>query len=296
MSVMDDIYENAENPAREGSRELFEGEMLRAFQDARARGETPDLDKYPWSLLPKSAYLQDAERPGVQAELYPPDALDLKNAADTAWESRERAKADSNRTDNGRLVRAGLSKTVSTRSKRTWDGEPVAVKNPMGKQAAGALGEELIAAYLRSTGVKDTGRMDYMVSVNNYPVNLIAGDTVIEIKTGQASNQPNSQQWRLTIGQPGKAEAAYLATLEPEKKAALNVSKTAAIFARKALAVERIEKDLGRPLKKRTMTLILNPDTKTADIYEFEGFHQRLGWGSSEDSYVATIKYKDASP
>ena len=42
------------------------------------------------------------------------------------------------------------------------------------------------------------------------------------------------------------------------------------------------------------MTCIINPDTKTADIYKFEGWHDRIGWNSEEakKAYVGTVKYE----
>ncbi len=30
------------------------------------------------------------------------------------------------------------------------------------------------------------------------------------------------------------------------------------------------------------MTVILDHDRKTADVYEFDGFHPRIGWNSAE--------------
>jgi len=54
-----------------------------------------------------------------------------------------------------------------------------------------------------------------------------------------------------------------------------------------------VQKQLGRPVKPVTVGVILNPDTKTADVFRFNGFHARIGWNSpqAQKAYVGSYKY-----
>jgi hypothetical protein len=128
---------------------------------------------------------------------------------------------------------------------------------------------------------------------NNFPIDLIQDGEVIEGKTGQAGNSPGAQQWRLTIGEPGKEEKAWLAAASDEDKAAWNAQKQQRIHERKEGVIRELSKELGRPVKVATMAVIINPDTKTADICRFDGFHDRVGWNSEQAKagYVRSVRY-----
>lgn len=45
-------------------------------------------------------------------------------------------------------------------------------------------------------------------------------------------------------------------------------------------------------MKRRIVTGIINPDTKTADLYEFDGFHLHIRWNSeeTEKAYVGSCR------
>lgn len=182
---------------------------------------------------------------------------------------------------------------IKETKRRAWNGEQVALKNQLSKQEAGSLGERILIAWLRKNGMKDASPLN--VQQSNFPVDLVQDHEVIEAKTGLVSNRADAQKWRATIGQPGKAERVWLKTASPEAKAKWNASKRRAIMERKAKVVAEISKQIGKPFKGNTLTVLLNPDTKTADIYRFKGFHLSIRWGSeeAEDAYVGSVRYEE---
>jgi hypothetical protein len=188
-------------------------------------------------------------------------------------------------------------KTVDTGIKlssvkdRAWSGSEIATKTSMSKLETGELGERILTQYLQDQGKADARPLNAKTS--NFPVDLIQNHGVIEVKTGLVSNGKSAQQWRATIGQPGKQESAWLKKASPEAKAKWNERKAAEIIARKEAAVKQISKEVGRAVKGETMAVIINPDKKTADIFKFDGFHSRIGWKSPEAQrgYIGTVKY-----
>lgn len=174
---------------------------------------------------------------------------------------------------------------------RAFNGEPVEIKNALTRQEAGALGEHIVTAHLKREGLSDARPLNLKTS--NFPVDLVGDHELIEVKTGLASNGKAAQQWRATIGQPGKAETAWLKTASADEKSAWNERKSVAIMARKAAVVKQYSAEMGRPIAGKTMTVILNPDKRIADVYEFDGFHARIGWKSAqaEAGYVRSYKY-----
>jgi hypothetical protein len=187
---------------------------------------------------------------------------------------------------------SGGSRLTKT-DQRAFNGKQVAIETKMSKQQAGALGEALVIDYLHSQGYEDAAPLNS--ELPNFAVDLVQDHEVIEVKTGMASNSAAAQQWRMTIGEPGKAEKAWLQSASPAEKAAWNSRKNEMIKERKQAAMDKISEAVGHPVKGRTMTTILNPDTKTIDLYSFEGFHQRIGWNSQQakDGYIGSFTYTD---
>jgi len=175
--------------------------------------------------------------------------------------------------------------------RRAFEGESVELKTKISKQDAGALGERVVIAHLHSQGLHDARPLN--IQQQNYAVDLVQDHGAIEVKTGLASNGKSAQQWRATIGQPGKDETERLAKMSPEKKKAWNQAKADAIMDRKKKAVDKLSKELKRPVKSWTMTTIINPDTRTVDLFKFDGFHHRIPWNSPEvkQAYVASYQY-----
>ena len=173
---------------------------------------------------------------------------------------------------------------------RAFAGKPVNAKK-ISKQEAGAIGENIIVAWLQGRGLKDARPMN--LERNNFPIDLVQDHEVIEVKTGQVSNGPGAQQWRLTIGEPGKEEKAWLAKASDEDKAEWNSKKQQKIHERKQQIIRELSRELGKPPKVATMTVILNPETGTADLYRFPNFHDRIGWNSelAKSGYIGSVKY-----
>jgi hypothetical protein len=70
--------------------------------------------------------------------------------------------------------------------------------------------------------------------------------------------------------------------------------KVQAIFDRKNLALVDFTAETGvKSPTAGTVTIILNPDTKTADIYHFQGWHSRIGWNSEAAArgYVGSVNH-----
>ena len=185
------------------------------------------------------------------------------------------------------------SVTIQPTKERTFQGKPVNAAK-ISKQEAGKIGEDLIVAHLQSKGMKDARPMN--LDRNNFPIDLVQDHEVIEVKTGQVSNGPKAQQWRLTIGEPGKEEKAWLASASDSDKEAWNAKKQQKIHERKQKIVKGLTKEMGKPPKVSTMTVILNPQTKTAALYKFDGLHDRVGWNSeqAQKGYIGSVKYASA--
>lgn len=178
---------------------------------------------------------------------------------------------------------------VKETTERAFTGTPRGTK--IGKQLAGAIGELVIIAHLKDLGFHDAKEMN--LDRNNFPIDIIQDHETIEVKTGQSSNNPKSQHWRLTIGEPGKEEKEWLKTASPEEKREWNQAKQKAIHDRKMKELKGLEGELGHPIKAATYTVILNHDTKTADIYKFDGWHDSIPWKSEQakKGYVRSVKY-----
>ena len=200
------------------------------------------------------------------------------------------------RDQYGRWVDEGggapSGKPLARAKERAWSGEPVALRNQPTKQETGDIGERVALQYLEHQVGESAIRLS-RVKANNFPIDVVVGNNVVEVKAGLASNGRTAQQWRLTIGQPGKAESAWLARASDKAKAAWNERKQKAIVERKIKAMRAVSKETGRKLTPKTVTLILNPDKGVADIYEFKGWHQNIRWNSSQAhaAYKGSFKY-----
>jgi hypothetical protein len=175
---------------------------------------------------------------------------------------------------------------------RAFRGEPVATMTTISKSETGKLGERIIISYLQQMmGKKDARHLN--LDRNNFPIDLVQDHESVEVKAGLVSNGKDAQKWRLTIGEPGKKEKEWLKTASDSAKAKSNERKQQAIVERKAECLENLKRELGGPVKAKTMTVIINPDTKTADVFEFDGWHDRISWNSEQakTAYKGTVKY-----
>lgn len=200
------------------------------------------------------------------------------------------------RTEGGPRI-TSIALTMLPAGQRVFNGQPVAIKTKLSKQAAGALGEQIITSYLRQRrGMQDADTLN--VKRNNFPLDLLSirGRMAFEVKTGMASNGKAAQQWRMTIGEPGKKEKLWLKNATPAAKARWNAQKQSLIRQRKNQALRTVSKELGVKIVGKTFTVILHPDRKMADIYEFDGWHNRIAWSSSQAAraYRGTVRYSGA--
>lgn len=203
--------------------------------------------------------------------------------------SAEKKKSDS---DSGGASAAPTADVkIAKTNNRAFSGKPTPTKNSLSKQDTGKIGEAIVIAYLQSNGLKDARHLN--LDRNNFPIDLIQDHESIEAKAGLVSNNAKSQRWRLSIGEPGKKEKEWLKTASAEDKAAWNAQKQQQISVRKQKCLADLEKELGHKIKARTMTVLINPDTKTADLYSFEGWHDYIGWNSdaAKKAYVGSVKY-----
>lgn len=172
-----------------------------------------------------------------------------------------------------------------------WKGEPQDLDTSMSKLETGELGEQIAVSWLRQQGFEDADSLN--TNGNNFPVDLAHNHEVVEVKAGLASNSERAQQWRSTIGEPGIKEKVWLTTIDDATKLAWGDQKRAAILARKQDILDNFSSESGKSVTGKTATVIINPDTNTADLFMFDGFHGRIGWKSSQadEGYVGTFKY-----
>jgi hypothetical protein len=177
--------------------------------------------------------------------------------------------------------------TLAKTATRAFTGEQVLTRKTLTKDETGKLGEALLGAYLGEKA------RSLNIGRNNFPIDIRHGDKLIEAKSGLVSNAKDSQKWRATIGEPGRAEKAWMQSLSPEDKRKWNDHKKAQIMRRKYDAVKKVSYVLGRAFKPTTMMTIINPDARTVDIFEMQGFHREIRWNSREmaASYKGTYRY-----
>ena len=236
----------------------------------------------------------------IQAETSKDEDLDHVQAA--SHDVSREARVSKGHEGGGRFTKGGEGAssvaeinekdvTLKPVKERAFAGDSVPIKSSVSKQEIGALGERIIIALLKAKGMKDARPLN--TDCNNYAVDLIQDHGGIEVKSGVVSNGKSAQQWRATIGQPGKKETEQLKRMSPEEKSAWNLRKQGEILERKAAALAEIQKSLGKKVKASTMTTIINPDTKTVDVFRFEGFHLRIAWNSdlAKGGYIGSYKY-----
>lgn len=165
---------------------------------------------------------------------------------------------------------------------RVWSGGVVEYDGPrLSKLEVGEIGEKLAARILSEKFGTEFTTLN--VGVNNSPIDLAGDHLAIECKTGLSSNRADAQQFRATIGEPGKAEKALIAQMTPEEKLAHNAYKRQRILERKHALLEELSKESGEEIKGSTVAIILSPDGKKGDAYLIPGFHLRIGWSKLRD-------------
>lgn len=172
--------------------------------------------------------------------------------------------------------------------KRVWQGSQHTGQTKLSKLQTGALGEKIAMESLEAISRIDYGTLN--VGLNNAPVDAAGDHEAIEIKTGIATNTPAAQQFRATIGQPGKEESARLLHMSAEEKRMYNQHKSQQILKRKSAMLGKMSRLAGQKVTPYTVAVILSPDGKRGDVFKVPGFHLRLGWNDSivKDNYIGT--------
>lgn len=172
---------------------------------------------------------------------------------------------------------------------RAYNGVNIETQVTLSKDTTGKVGENIVISYARLTGSTDARYLN--LEDNNVAIDLVHDTEAMEVKAGIISSK--NKRWVVSLGEPGDKEKEMLAAMSKAEKSAWNEAKRKACIDRKNAKLAELSKELGRPVKASTVTVILNPDTKTADIYKFDGWHLYIGWNSklAKQSYVATVRY-----
>jgi hypothetical protein len=89
------------------------------------------------------------------------------------------------------------------------------------------------------------------------------------------------------VGEKEGEEAAWLKKASPEAKKRHNRQKLQAAMKRK------LDECKKRGMKPKTLGIIVNMETKVADLYELDGFHLSVHWNSAqaEKAHVGSFRY-----
>jgi 2'-5' RNA ligase len=179
--------------------------------------------------------------------------------------------------------------------RRVFAGTPVETKTLISKQETGRIAEAVALAYLQTViGAADARPMN--TAQTNFPVDMIEDHAPTEVKGGLVSNTRKAQQWRLTFSKESAKEKELYESMTAEEKKAWNAEKQRRIHERKQAVIKELEEATGQKIKPRTLTVIVNPDTQTADVYLFDGLHDRIDWQSdlAAQGYHGTVRYEAA--
>lgn len=194
------------------------------------------------------------------------------------------------------LAKQAVKGKIKDTKQRAWTGEQTGA--PIDNKLAGAIGEEVIIAHLKSLGYADADYTSSFIGTNdnNIAFDLIHDHQLVEAKTGQTGKP--SGTWALKYdGAFTKDQEAKFARMKPdavkEAKRKINLAKVQGIHDRKEAFAERISKELGDEVKPGMITVIINPDTKVADLYQFDGIHDRINWNGeqAQSGYLKSVKY-----
>ena len=183
---------------------------------------------------------------------------------------------------------------IQTVDKKNFTGQPKPLSEATkpGKAETGDLAEKIILHYIE----EEYGEARHAEpGKSNYPVDLVAGDYLIEAKGGLISNTKGAQQWASKIGGPGPTETALQKMMTREELFQHNEEKRERILERKYEVVEELSERFGRQLGAKTITAIIDTDLQLADIFEFDEFHRRSpGWTTADAkaAYRRTVRYE----
>jgi hypothetical protein len=182
--------------------------------------------------------------------------------------------------------------TIKPSEERAFNGEQIQTEKKLTKKETGEIGEKVVIEYMKNQGLTDARPLN--LEQQNFPVDLVGDHQLVEVKSGLVSNGKDAQKWRATIGQPGPNERSWLKVISADEKLAWNKQKARAIIERKHKILEEFSAAHGVPARGKTITTIINPDTRIVDVYEFDGFHSLIRWNSQQakDAYKGSFTYE----
>jgi hypothetical protein len=152
------------------------------------------------------------------------------------------------------------------------------------------LGENIALKHLRASGWKKAKLLNEKEP--NYPFDIIYDHTLVEVKSGSASNSADAMKWSLTFGErSGKAHRTFIRRASAGAKSEYYKRRIEAVFAAKARVVKEYEKRTGRKITVKTIGLIVDHGRRAADLYEINGIHKQIRWRNSGKSYKTTLRY-----
>ena len=175
---------------------------------------------------------------------------------------------------------------------RSYNKKSVPLKTKISKYDTGKLGERLAASYMKKVFKLRTRTLN--VKMSNSPIDLKAGKFLIEAKGGLISNKKGSRYWQANDGEMGELQKQQVREMTPEKRKAWYDVRKEGIIPRKYRLLAAMTRRDGIKYQPRTITTIINPDTKTFDVYVFKGYHRYVGWDSplAIESFAGTFKYE----
>lgn len=195
---------------------------------------------------------------------------------------------------HGSQVKVSLTDTRAAPRNAKGGIDPVPVKTQLSKQETGRVAEAAIRSYLRDiVGIKDTVGLN--AGKPNESIDLFGDSMAPEVKGGGCWIGKGAQQWRITFSMElGKTEQAKYDAMSADQQAAWREKRQRACLKRKVELLKKLSKERGKEIKAVTFTGIVNPDTRTVDIYKTEGYHQRVGWHEPKAKYAGSVRYEHA--
>jgi hypothetical protein len=180
---------------------------------------------------------------------------------------------------------------------RIFRGEPVKSEE-ISKSRTGKIGEALTLH--QKGGMPVNAFLDRKENNLAFDVINLRKRKLYEVKAGlisvglKAKNKYDGMKWRLTKGEPSKYEKNLLKKMKAKAKLLHNKDKNDAIIQRKMALKADIENKTGVEFTIKTITYIVNPTTKQADMYEFDGLHKEIRWRHPDTAraYKRSVKWK----
>ena len=203
------------------------------------------------------------------------------------------------------VIRPLKSKAMTETEERAFLGKQIITKQMIAgpRKLRGDYGEQIITEYLSRNAGAQVLKLNAREA--NFPLDLATlpykdaktGKRIVEaidVKAGEVVNTRGAQQWRVTLGEPGEDEKALLKTMSAQKKKTYNAKKLDYIMRRKDAEVARMRREYGptATVIKSEYAVIINADSRTANIYRFGTFERQRGWNSreAESAFVTTVK------